>query len=227
MFKSLKTVALAAFAGIVGIGSFAHADSTVLTNGSTWGGWTITCPVGISLVADSAKNDYSELVLEKTAVFTANKGLIISFAQAGKVAAPVIDISDESVINDTGKNWGEFQMLLTSPLAAPPLSIPAASFEKPAFTEITPFTHQSLSSDTYSLTGGVVAAGSTMDLGFDASNGLAIDAHPTSGGLGQAFFLKEVPTAAIPLPAAAWSGLSGLIGLGIMAHAKKLKKVLA
>jgi hypothetical protein len=230
MFKSFKTVAVAAFAGILGLGAVAHAD-TVLTNGECWGGWTITCPVGITLVADSAKNDYSELDLEKTAVFSHDKGLIISFVQTGKTAAaPKIVIEDESVVNKTGTNWGEFQMLLTSPDAGGPGAPAAAAFQGPAYDndDLGQFTKSSLTANDYSLTGGVVKNGATMDIGSNSDNSLTIDANPGIPPSDQAFFLKEVPTvAAIPLPAAAWSGLSGLIGLGVMAHAKKLKKILA
>ena len=97
-----------------------------------------------------------------------------------------------------------------------------------------PFTHQVFSDNNQVLTvdGGTIPSG-----GFPANlwlpgatvagGQLVIHAAPTACGTFKVFSLKEQPLIAIPVPAAAWTGLSGLIGLSLLGAAKKARSLLA
>ena len=217
-----KKFSLAAAAAVAGIVSSAHA-ATVLKSGDTVDGWKISFPVGISLVSDGG----SELTLEKGAAFTNIEGLVITFTQVSYTASSDIDITDESVTNVSGASWSGFQFL-----AAPTLDGNAGdpTLEGGAFADSTsPFATQTDTSSTVTLGGGTLANLDTASWGFGADGGgLTIDANPASSGLKKVFSFKEIPIASvIPLPAAGWTGLTGLLGLGLIASAKRMRGILA
>jgi hypothetical protein len=80
--------------------------------------------------------------------------------------------------------------------------------------------------------GGTQANMASVLWGIGPDGDLIIDANPD--GIGTSFSFKEVPVngstpppVLVPLPAAAWQGLAGLLGLGLIAYGKSLKKLMA
>jgi hypothetical protein len=99
---------------------------------------------------------------------------------------------------------------------------------------IAPFTSAVYSSNNQVLTvdgGGVVPSAPPGVVGPNVwfpgvgPGALVIRADPIAGTL-RTFTLKEQPLTAIPVPAAAWTGLSGLVGLAVIGSAKKLRKLI-
>jgi len=224
MFKSHKVLAAAAFAGLVGLSSVSHAG-TALYNGETVDGWTITTSPGVTIFEDSATPGV--LSLEKFVDFTSNAGAIVTFTQAPSAsspAAPEITLG-ETITNLTNTTWSEYQNVVINPLASitPPVVAGPATLVGGVYDPATFSSSVDMAVN--------VPEGGTLNFGQNGqTNGLVIDTNPSTGLAGQlpqSFMLKEVPSAAIPLPAAAWSGLSGLVGLGLLASAKKVKKILA
>jgi hypothetical protein len=211
----LATAALAAasFAGT------SHA-ATVLTSGDTVDGWKITFPVGIALVSDGP-----DVTLEKFAAFDNIEGLPITFVQVSASASPTVVITDESLTNVTGETWTGFQFLLANEL---PGNTAPAAFTGPVFAgDTAPFASQTETADTITLSDGTLANTDTAKFGFDAAGGqLTIDTNPATDGSMKVFDLKEIPlVTAVPIPAAAWTGLSGLVGLGLIGSAKRLRRI--
>jgi hypothetical protein len=224
--KSFKAAALAAIVGCLAFGATSAKAGSVIHSGDTVDGWKITFPVGIGLFNDGLNGN--TLDIEKEAAFTSMEGLVITFTQTCYSAAPDIAIVNENLTNVTGQTWNGFQFLLTSPLA-PPLN--AATFTT-TFNEIAPFTSETMdgAADTVTLGGGSVPNYDTALIGYDPDGGdLTIAANPSHRCLKQVFALKELPLGGpmVPLPAAAWSGLTSLLGLALISKAKNLKKILA
>jgi hypothetical protein len=215
---SKKFAMATAFLAAAGFAGTSHAAS-VLASGDTVDGWKITFPVGIALVSDGPG-----VTLEKFAAFDSSEGLDITFTQVSATAAPVVTISDESITNVTGSSFGGFQFLLANTL---PGNAAPASFSGSAFNgDTAPFASQSDSADDITLTDGTLANTDTAKFGFGVDAGaLTIDANPASSGLFKVFDFKEIPVTAVPIPAAAWTGLSGLIGLGLISGAKRLRRI--
>jgi hypothetical protein len=227
MKRFLKTAAIALVAAVGGVSSTSFGQvvsvSTNIASGSTYDGWTITFPSDINLVVDPASTG-SELQLEKLATFkSASSGLIITFVQASANAASTFDINGEALTNESGVNWGGFQYLLINHDAGAAFTQSAGSpFAPPVGYNAVSFSSTSV---VYS---GSQANGATSDWGMDpADGGLIWTVDPA--GVGTRFDLKEIPltggfTPVVPLPAAGWQGLSGLLGLGAIALGKNLKK---
>ncbi|MGA3067136.1 MAG: hypothetical protein ABSF29_09850 [Tepidisphaeraceae bacterium] len=220
------------FLALVGISacvSFLTASSraaTVITDigGS---GWTATFS-DLALDADPSQ-PAGQLDVEKAAAFTSSslgEGLLITFTQTSASAKPVIDFTDESVTNVTGTTWTGFDFVLLN------TGNSSASFES---TSDSPFAAPSGIFTTVNVTsvdgnptveygGGSQANLATALYGIGADGDLLIDADPL--GIGTTFTFKEVPVndaTPVPLPAALWQGLGGLIALAIIAAVKKNK----
>jgi len=195
--------------------------ATVLNTGDVVDGWAISFPVGIALVNDGG----GSLTLEKAAAFDSLEGLSITFNQVSASASSTITITDESITNVSGSSFGGFQFLVLNEL---PGNAADATLQPNAFAGGTsPFTTQSDSPSTITLGGGTLANDQTAKWGFDSTGGdLVMNANPATSGQFKVFDLKEIPVL-IPIPAAAWTGLSGLLGLALIGNAKRLRKLLA
>jgi hypothetical protein len=161
-------------------------------------------------------------------------GLEILFTKVDPNAKSLV-INDEIITNKTGVDWTGFSWILASQhTGGTSTSLGTPSF---AFTtdngsggigdfRIDPFTSFNFadSGAVLNFTGGTVKNGETWFAGAKSATGIAIVAN----GQSDSFVLKEVPTGtAIPLPAAAWTGMSTLLGLGLLAAAKNARKLLA
>jgi len=240
MTRSLKLAAIAIVSAVLGFAGATHA-ATILQDGSTVDGWAITEPAGISLVVDGTAtyNGKSVLLLEKFATFSNLEGLPITFVQADNTATAYIDIVNESITNLTGTTWSGFQFLLpnTDSMGPTPTFVDDPSAVIQGFPAPSPFVPPTGGGVNY--TGVTITptvdtyTGSQPNLttatwGFGTDGDLLINAQPVIGG-NQVFNFKEQPLNApvIPLPAAAWSSLTGLLGLALVGYGKNLKKILA
>jgi hypothetical protein len=241
MTRTLKLAAIAIAAAVFGFAGATRA-ATVIQNGSTVDGWIVTEPAGISLVADGVAtyNGKSVLLIEKFATFSNMEGLPITFVQANNSATQYIDIVNESVTNLTGQAWTGFQFILppstvmgTAPSFVQDPNAVIPGFDNTAGSPFAPPTGAGVAYGGVTFSPSVVSyTGSQPNLttaawGFGTDGDLII-ANPVTNG-NQVFNFKEQPLNApvIPLPAAAWSSLSGLLGLALVGYGKNLKKIIA
>jgi hypothetical protein len=228
MKRITKLATLAGFSAVLGLMSSASKAATVVSDigGS---GWTATFS-GLSLTADPTQGS-GQLDVEKGATFlpsNAGEGLLITFTQTSASAKGLIDFTNESITNATGTTWSGFDfILLNSNASASFVSSSDSPFAPPAgmFTTVSVGTVDG--NPTVAYGGGSQGNFATSLWGIGADGDLIIDANPL--GIGTTFTFKEVPVTGplVPLPAAAWQGLAGLLGLGLIAKAKGLKKLMA
>jgi len=217
---SLRKLCITAVAAVLAsaiLPASSHASQALLGDGTNSGGWKASAPdgVGISLEVLGVVGD--QLVLKKTATFTDVSPLPIQFLK-GTSGINSIVIDFEDVTNNTGKSWGSFNLTVLGT---------GTTFDQTSAQNWNgdAFKSNDVSADNKSLTlkNGSVANGATFHPGLEAgSNGgnLVINANAS-------FSLNETPSAGnpqVPLPAAAWMGLSGLLGLGAVKQAKKIRR---
>jgi len=222
-----RTLALTAIAvGAIALFSARPVSAApVIQSGDTVDGWKISFPAGIALNTESSGSNLV-LGLEKFADFSNTTGLPITFTQVGfSGEATQISILNESITNSTGSSFGGFQFLLLSPLNG------GQNFAS-TFSTIAPWTTSTPGSgNSISLSGGTLVNGSTAFLGGkSSSDALVINADPVGEGLPANFSLKEIPIAGgtnpVPLPAAAWSGAFGVLGVVIFNVFAKRRKLI-
>jgi len=197
----------------------ASQAGALLGDGSASGGWTASAPDGVTVSLEVLGIVDDTLVLKKTAVFDSLGPIPIQFLKGSSGISKIV-IDFEEVTNNSGSAWSSFNLHVLGNAGATLVDFDptsAANWDGDAFTD-----PNTLSSNNQSLTlsGGTVANGATFHPG--------IEAGPNGGNLiinaVASFSLNETPTAGenvIPLPAAAWMGLSGLLGLGVFGQAKK------
>jgi hypothetical protein len=230
LFEKTTTMLVLVVAGamlFVSAGA-AHAASKVLTGS----GWRVHFGNGLNVTLDGVTSDRAEVKIEKIAQFTEpfDRGvgptLELTFEQVDFDAVPYIVVDAESVFNQTGTPWAAFRFNLTEATNGSDEHVQfdaEKTFEDDDPFDIDPFTTWEFNSDFTELVvaGGTVPNDSvwTPGSGNDAGE-LVIYGAPVSSGTKRAFFFKEQPI--IPLPAAAWTGLIGLAGIGLFA--KKLRR---
>jgi len=203
MKKLLTFAGVGAIAAMLGLAAPAGATSVPITSGQTVDGYTITFPSSIQLVVDTSPA--GTLVLEKAATFNTIGGLVITFDKVSSSAPSNIDINSENITNHTGSAWGEFDYVLfgggtfTSKFNAPIGYNPGVISNGGLVVAYT----------------GFQGAGTTEAWGPGAPDLVIND---TTGVLN----FKEIPVG-VPLPASAWQGLVGLLGLGAVRYGKTLK----
>ncbi len=234
--RKFAVAVLAGVAGLVASGS-ARAGSVDLVYfdlGSQQlidSGWTASWDDNFDGLIDISVDGYSDgaVFIEKFVNYTPDfinpqggfiDPAVITFQQRQGVQsyASSIVLSDEQLVNNTGRDWDGFRMFLMGNATFDPTN--SAGFS------IDPFTISSFTPDNkeFDVTGGIVPDGSVWRPGAVAG-ALWINANPDQRGLGT-FVLKEQPQA-IPLPAAAWSGLGGLVGLALIGSRRKLRELVA
>lgn len=234
MSKKLFALSAAVMALGFAVGS-ASAMTEELVNPVTGAdsGWAATIPDSLvsqlNLVYKGTVG--SDFFIEKDATFNSSDmgGLEITFTKTASTADTLV-INDESIINNTGTSWGGFTFELGTGSNSD--GTPGFAFTStgqgigtaPGDFDISPFTQFAFADQNtvLSMSGGTIANGDVWMPGATSQSGLAIVA---SGDL-SSFVLKEIPNA-IPLPAAAWTGLSTLVGLGLIGVAKNARKLLA
>lgn len=220
------TIAMAAgLAGLALTASAASAGSLVLGNS----GWqAIWANDNLALNTDAVTDD--AVYIEKMMNFTTNDPVRILFQQIpGETAVPYIVINDEQLVNRSGQDWSGFTMTVVGLQGNAHFDTVQTALGQTGGFSIDPFTTGTFSNgDTVLTVGGGVIPSQPVGQnvwfpGAGSGNLWMIDA----AGAGPApallaFTLTEQPIVTpIPLPAAAWSGLAGLVGLGGLSLMKK------
>jgi len=198
MKKLLTFAGIGAFAAMLGIAAPGQAQT--IHSGNTVDGYKITFPSNIGLFVDTSNAD--ELVLEKTATFTSISGLVITFDKVSSSAPSSIQINTENITNHTGSDWGAFIMALIN-----------SGGTTATFGTVLP--------NGIGGTPGVLSSDKTMVTysGFQAAGDTSLWSGPSNlvinfaDAAGNVINFKELPVG-VPLPASAWQGLVGLLGLG-------------
>jgi hypothetical protein len=250
MSKWIKLSVAAVAATVIGFSTQSKAATVALTGTDAFGnavnsGWVASWADAydaagweVNLTFRGLSANGGQFFFEKDAIFKAPagdgvNGLEILFTKVDANAKELV-INDEVLQNQTGVDWNAFQWILASGNNAggPAFTFAATNGPESGF-EISPFTQMSFANggSVLNFTGGTVANGQTWFAGANSATGIAI----VSGADTTSFVLKEVPVGVpgtgpgpvIPLPAAAWTGLSTLVGLGLLAGARNAKKLLA
>lgn len=242
MFGISKKLSLAVLAGLSGLiaANGAQAGSLALGNSGWTASWHSSDDGRLGLNVDGETCD--TVYIEKHVTFYGSDlnesgafidPVVITFQQTSANAAQYIVINDEAVTNRTGQDWTGFRMTLLpsdgsvhfDPILSD-IRPPGSGFSIDPFT-----THDfSLNDSIFTVGGGVVPSapiGTNTWYPGAVSGNLVIDTNKGAFCNEAVFSLKEQPLTAIPLPAAAWSGLTGLAGLALVGSRKKLRSLLA
>lgn len=233
--KKVSVAVVAAVAGLFAVQS-ANAGSVVLGNSGWVASWSDALDGNVAINYDFESRD--AVYVEKFINFDGQSDLLagnvdpvaIVFQKVSTNATPYIVMNDEILINNTGMDWTGFEFTLLPSNGAVVFDQGRTDIAPPGNGfSIDPFTTHAYNANSTILTvgGGVVGtqAGSNIWFPGTESGGLAIQTNALGTQLG-AFTLKEMPIG-IPLPTAAWSGLSGLVGLALLGARKSLKNLVA
>lgn len=234
--RSLK-LALVAAAATASFAIFTPSKAEAGTLDLSAYGWYASFDDNIDLTILSTANNGIVLSLQKFADFTGEQTatgvvqpLSIVFRQVSRDAVSQIAIEEESVLNDTGTAWAGFRFLLEGGVGG---NTPTFDTAASADFSVDPFDTKTWKNGNKELEvsgGGTVGSGNFPDNLWQPgreSGALVINANPfSSGSLAQTFVFKEQPIL-IPLPAAAWTSLSGLAAVGMLAGAKRARRILA
>jgi len=221
--------ASAVMLGAIGFASLAPAAPVPLVghdanNNLVDSGWSWDTPDPSVVDLVFVKTDGTNFFFQKDATITrSDQPLIITFQKTSSTPKTLV-INDERVTNSTGTDWIAFRMELSSGSVGGTPNFAFTAANGTAGFNIDPFTKFTFynSNSGLLLNGGTVTAGSNWTPGSKSSTGLALVANSATASV---FSLKEIPVAGvvIPLPAAAWTGLSMLVGLGIIRVAKRAR----
>jgi len=154
--------------------------------------------------------------------------IIVTFDRVTSVTTPKnLVIGQESITNSSGADWTGYRMILSSGSSGgtPNFAFNTSSFPGPDF-KIDPFsTFTFVSTNTeLDLAGGTVKNGGVWTPGSTTGTGLALVTNSQTSGH---FTLKELPISTsspgpvIPVPTAAWTGLTTMLGLGLISAGKR------
>lgn len=243
-----KFTASAVVAGALCIGataSSAQAGSMVLGNSGWKASWSPAFDdaahtyVTLSVLAETC----NAVVLEKVAVFTDGPdqyGMIapieINFEQIRGDAVQHIVFTSENVSNYTGVDWSGFKFIIEDGTTGTPADTHYnldETFGSSNPFDTSPFSVTSIGSpygmpQIITVGDGTLPNGSIWYPGIGATAGeLVINAAPSCDGAKRFVFKEQPIPSAIPLPAAAWTGLTGLLGLALPRAARKIRKSIA
>lgn len=239
LLKKASVTALAV-AGLAVVASSAQAGSLALGTSGWTASWDAGLDSRLSLVVDGESAD--SVFIEKFATFTTSdvnsagglSGLVITFQKTSVNAKPFIVVDNEAIVNNTGVDWTDFHFIIQPPTGQVAFDTGKTNVSPPGTGgfSIDPFTTATYSNNDTVLTvaGGTVGSTIPNNTWFPGavSGELVINTAAGTPALGT-FFFKELPSAGtgpvVPLPAAAWSGLSGLLGLALVSSRKHLRKL--
>jgi hypothetical protein len=219
-------------AGVVGLIAAAAGTAQARTidlvdNNGVSSGWTATVPDtgdAASLSLTFVRSANGVFYFDKTATLTTNDAaLVIEFNRVSSTAS-TLAIGTESITNSTGTDWTGFRTFVSTATAAGGTGAGFQLSLEPGGFNIDPFTIMNFTNNNTEMdvTGGTVANGTAWTPGSANSGGVAIISGNSADNR---FLLKEIastPTA-IPLPAAAWSGFSVMVGLALIGAAKRVR----
>jgi len=240
------SLALLAVAGLAV--SSAQAGSTQLGNSGWSASWDDSYDSRLDLNVQFESTD--TVFLQKFVTFVADDlnesgefidPVSIVFQQTSANAKPWLVFNDEEVVNQTGLDWNGFQFTVLDGNTGTSQDVQfdqaKTDLGNNAGFSINPFTTFEFrdNNQVLELGGGTVPTsppfGPNVWFPGAESGGLYIHATQITDVL-RTFKLEEKPLPGgpgniIPLPAAAWSGLSGLAGLALIGSRKTLKKLFA
>ena len=243
-----KFTASAVVAGALCVGataSSAQAGSMVLGDSGWKASW--------SSAFDDANNTHVTLtvlaetcdavVLQKVAVFTDGPdqyGMIvpieINFEQIRGDAVQQIVFTSENVTNASGTDWSGFKFIIEDGTKGTPADTHYnldETFGGSDPFDTSPFSVTEIGSpygmpQIITVGDGTLHNGEVWYPGMASGAGqLVINAAPSCEGVKRFVFKEQPIPSAIPLPAAAWTGLTGLIGLALPRAARKFRKSIA
>jgi len=216
-----RIAALAVLLGIV-LSAVPAGAATQLLSANSAGGWSASTPddANVGLQVLGVLN--GTLFLKKHAIFESSNvnpdgsigSIPINFV-AGNTGIHKIVIDFEELGNETGKAFTNFTMTLSDNATFDDKS---KNFNGDVFSK----TDVSADSKVVTLSNGTLNDGESFFPGFGKNGGdLVINATGN-------FSLEEGTGGhQIPLPAAAWMGVSGLVGLAALKGVKQLRKLVA
>jgi len=240
------SLAMLAVAGLAV--SSAQAGSTQLGNSGWTASWDNSFDSRLDLSVDFESTD--TVFLEKFVTFNTSDinesggfidPVVITFQQTSANAKEWLVLNDETVTNQTGLDWNGFKFTILDGSTGTSQDVQfdeaKTNLGDNAGFSINPFTTFQYSDNhqVLELGGGTVPTsppfGPNVWFPGVEAGGLYIHASAIRDEL-RTFTLKETPLPGgpgniIPLPAAAWSGLSGLAGLALIGSRKTLKKLFA
>ena len=234
------SLAVVAVAGL-GLATTSTQAGSITLGTSGWvASWDASLDSRLGLNVEAETTD--SIFVEKFATFTANdingdggfiNPMAIVFQKVSPSAVPFIVINDEMVVNQTGQDWDGFRFILLPSNGSVVFDAGQTDIAPPGSGfSIDPFTASAYNANNTQLdvSGGVVSSVAPNNVWTPGatSGQLVINTAATTTNL-TAWALKEMPNAGfvIPLPAAAWSGLSGLLGLAVIGSRKHLRKMFA
>jgi hypothetical protein len=196
----------------------------LVDNNGVSSGWTATIPDvgdGNSVSLSFVRSADGVFYFNKTATLTTNDAALVIEFDRTSASASTLAIGTESITNSTGIDWDGFRTFVSTATAAGgtgagfQLSTAAGGFKIDPFTTMT-FSNNNTELD---VSGGIVANGATWNPGSTTTGGIVILSGSSTD---DRFLLKEIASP-IPLPAAAWTGLSTMVGLALLGAAKRLR----
>lgn len=237
--KKLKTALLSATLGVAAVFVAAPTAADAGTLDLSAYGWSAAFDDNVDLTILSTSTGGIVLSLQKFAAFDDTRTstgeaqpLSIVFRQVSRNAVPFIHIEEESVINDMSLAWTGFRFILEGGIAG---NTPTFDVDASSSFSTDPFPNKTWKNGNKELLvdGGILNPVSNPPQDDEIwrpgreSGALVINANPfSSGRLAQTFVFKEQPIL-IPLPAAAWTSLSGLLAVGLLVGAKHTRRILA
>jgi hypothetical protein len=174
------------------------------------------------------RSEGNNFFFEKDATLrSATDPININFTKIGGASAANLVINDEALNNLSGSALTGFRFVVSSGSVGGVPNFVLATHDGSSGIgdfRIDPFTTFAFENNSTELVlgGGTVPNNSSWFPGSMSNTGLAIRANAADA---DSFTLKEIPiTVPIPLPAAAWTGLTGLVGI-IVARATKHARV--
>jgi hypothetical protein len=234
MLRKWVTLSAATLLGTLSCVSAVQAAPKPLTGVNAAGqtidsGWTWDTSAAVEPLVNLVfiRTEGNQFFFEKDAEFkNISDPIVITFNRVGASASNLV-INDEAVLNSTGQAWGGFRMELSAgATGGVPNFVFTTSNGAPGIGDfnIKPFTNFTFynANSGLLLNGGSVAPGATWFPGSQSNSGLALMANANDNS----FSLKEIAIP-IPLPAAAWTGLTGLLGLGLVGALKHARRRMA